>query len=99
MYYPSYRLGITPVLVCSLLWQGCQSRLLMNEEDHLVSTAKTMVDSSTQTPPSDASLTSTSTGKRPAAELSQPDTEEKKESPVSVAWRQLLTEESHFDAS
>ena len=42
----------------------------MNEGDHEVSTAKTMVDAIAQTPPSRVSLTSLSTGKRSAAELS-----------------------------
>jgi Ankyrin repeats (3 copies) len=99
MPYTSYRLGITPVLVCSLLWQGCQSRLPMNEEDHGVPTAKTMVEASAQTPPSSVSLTSTSTGKRSASELSQPDAEQKQESPVAVAWQQPLTDTREFSRS
>jgi hypothetical protein len=58
MFLPSYRLGITPVLVYSLLWQGYQSWLPMNSGDHEMSTAETMVDAIEQIPPSRVSLTS-----------------------------------------
>jgi hypothetical protein len=78
----SYRISITRVLACSLLWPGCQSHLHRNEATNAVSAAKMMVDASTQTPESSLSLPSAHTGKRAASELSRPDTEEKKESPV-----------------
>jgi hypothetical protein len=61
---------------------------------HVVSTAKTMVDASVQTPPLSTSVTSTGTCKQSAAELSQPDAEEKKESPV--AWQQPLEDTHEF---
>jgi Ankyrin repeats (3 copies) len=87
----SYRIGIARVLACSLLWPGCQSRLHMNEAANAAATAKMMVDASTQTPESSLSLPSAHTGKRAASKLSQPDTEEKKESSVAVARSQPLT--------
>jgi Ankyrin repeats (3 copies) len=90
MFYPSHRLGLSTFLLCSLLWPGCQSRLHMEEASP--PTAKMMVDAGTQTPAWEVSLTSASTGKRAASELSQPDTEEKKESPVAGVWRQPLTD-------
>jgi Ankyrin repeats (3 copies) len=92
MSYPSHRLGLSTFLLCSLLWPGCQSRLHMEEASP--PTAKMMVDAGTQTPAWEVSLTSASTGKRAASELSQLDTEEKKEkeSPVAVVWRQPLTD-------
>lgn len=101
MSYSSDRIGLTTVLVCSLLWQSCQSSLRQMQTEEPTSTASSgeqVEEPASSYVVATPALVAQDTRKRSASELSQctPMTEESKESPSTVAWRQPLTDTRVF---
>ena len=101
MSYSSDRIGFTTVLVCSLLWQSCQSSLRQMQTEEPTSTASS--GEQVKEPTSSYVVATPTLGaqdarKRSVSELSQCTltTEESKESPSTVASRQPLTDTCVF---
>ena len=90
MSYTSHRLGIATMLVCSSLWQSCQSRLHVTGEDAAAPAAKILVDASTQTPESSLSLISATTGKRQTPETLGEDKKPSAAAPTTHALSNVV---------
>lgn len=93
MQHTHYHHGIATLLLCSLLWHGCQSDLRMQDEKP-AATDSTMAHASSSSNALARSAVGQDDRKRPASDISQgaPDTEEKKESPGAISWRQPLAD-------